>query len=350
MGMVVSVVDADVHLLLESRISAVLEYLPAAWREKFNYLGHLPLSSSPLDFNYLMGSYYVVGRDTLAQMEFPSGPDIESLTQAVFDGSNVTAAQLIAPEVATHCYPARNAGIGTHLTSAFNDYLLDQWIVDERLRYALVVFPDDAEAAVSEIRRHGSDRRVSSIWLPSSGARLGDRRFFPLYAAAMELGLPIISHPSASRLMTSAEMGFEGRANVPIAAWADITSLISRGVFERFPELKFVFLECGYSWIEPLVNRMDSAWTANRGKLEDLKQSPSEIVRKHISFSTNPLDDDRDHEKACRLVEETPWLSEVLLYSSNYPRGYGSSDMFSGLPVAMTERILAGNSEAALRL
>lgn len=344
-------VDGDVHPALNAPISAVLEYLPRAWREKFDYLGEIPLAASPLEFNYLLGSY-VVGKDTLGRMTFPDRPDVEAFTGEVFGQGGADVGQMIVPEVVTHSYPARNAEIGVHLAGAFNDYVLDQWVVDERLRYALVVFPGDPAAAAAEIRRHGDDRRVSSVWLPTSDVRFGAPGFNPVYEAALEFGLPIISHPAASAVMASPEMAFEGRASAPAGVWANIASLVAAGVFERYRELRFVFFESGFTWLDAMVRRMDAGWRAGGDRLPALERAPNEIVREHVRISTQPIDDDRDASELCRLIEESDLLGDVLVYGSNFPRQGAASaaSAFAGLSDETRRKIMAENAKAVLRL
>src|ERR1700754_374354 len=96
-------VDTDVHATLDAPTRDVIAYLPRAWTEKFAYLGGLPISGAPTDFNYLLGRY-VAGHDTLAAMSWPERPDTAALTDRVFAGL-ADVAQLFAPEAAAHIHP-----------------------------------------------------------------------------------------------------------------------------------------------------------------------------------------------------------------------------------------------------
>ena len=132
------------------------------------------------------------------------------------------------------------------------------------------------------------------MWIPTSEHRFGDRHFYPVYEAAVELGLPILGHPGGGGAMASPEVVLEGRMNAPTAVWTQVASLVAHGVFERFRELRFVFLESGFTWLEPLLARMDAAWRSGRKRVPQLVRAPSDVVREHIRLSTLPLDDDRD--------------------------------------------------------
>ena len=345
-------VDADIHPTLRTDLAAIFAYLPPAWRKKFEFLGKLPIAAPPLAFTFLGGAH-AVGIEAAPKLELAQEPDLLSIANAVFVDDGAGIGQLVVPEAVTHSVSARWSGVGAHLVGAFNDYLLDQWIVDERMRYALVVFPGDPEAAVAEIRRHGGDRRVSSVWLPSTEVRFGDSRWYPIYEAALEFGLPILSHPAGGTTFATPEVVLTARMNAPLAAWPNITSLVASGVFERYPELQVVFAECGFSWLDPLVERMEAAWRASGGRVAGLVRAPSQIVREHIRITTAPADDDRDPVTVCRTIaEEGSLLPDVLIYAGNYPRSreLRPSAAFDSLEETLRRRILAGNAEQVLSL
>lgn len=48
----------------------------------------------------------------------------------------------------------------------------------------------------------------------------------------------------------------------PFAQMIQMTSLILRGVMERFPRLRLAFMEAGCSWVPYWMGRMDEEWTA----------------------------------------------------------------------------------------
>jgi uncharacterized protein len=341
-------VDTDVHATLNARTRDVIAYLPRAWREKFEYLAALPIAGAPTDFNYLLGRY-VAGFDTLAGMQFQDEPNTGALLDVVFGGA-AEAAQLFAPEAASHVYPARNAPIGAHLASAFNDYILDRYLSDDRLRYALIVSPDDPAAAVTEVRKHGNDHRISSIWLPYSTVRFGDPKFQPLYDTAVEHGLPISGHPFATRVLSTARLAFEGRCNGPLTVWTELSSLLARGTLERNPELHFAFYESGFTWLEPFLARADSAWrTSFAANTEDFNTAPSELVRRQVRLSATLVDDD-DPDSVRDAIDRCDVLPDVLIYASNAPRGTGQTSTFDTLPEELKHKILAGNATAATRL
>ena len=96
-----------------------------------------------------------------------------------------------------------------------------------------------------------------------------------------------------------------------------VMSLIFDGVFDRFPTLRIVLIEHAFNWILPLMWRMDAMYEA-RGPENGLKRKPSEYVKDHIWFTTQPLDYPEDKTELTRALE---WMEadKILLFSSDYP-------------------------------
>jgi predicted TIM-barrel fold metal-dependent hydrolase len=96
-----------------------------------------------------------------------------------------------------------------------------------------------------------------------------------------------------------------------------VMSLIFDGVFDRFPTLNIVLIEHGFSWILPMMWRMDAVYAA-RGAENGLKRKPSDYVKDHIWFTTQPLDYPENKLELTRALE---WMEadKLLLFSSDYP-------------------------------
>ena len=60
-------------------------------------------------------------------------------------------------------------------------------------------------------------------------------------------------------------------------------SLVSEGVFERFPDLRVVLIECGFAWLPLLLWRFDKDWKGVWREVPWLKHRPSEYVAEHFS-------------------------------------------------------------------
>ncbi|MEM7015118.1 MAG: amidohydrolase family protein, partial [Verrucomicrobiota bacterium] len=85
---------------------------------------------------------------------------------------------------------------------------------------------------------------------------------------------------------------YEHHALLCQSAMSHVASLILHGVFEKWPTLQFIIIECGIAWLPPVLWRLDSGWKALRKETPWLKRLPSEYAKDHIRFTTQPLEQD----------------------------------------------------------
>lgn len=104
----------------------------------------------------------------------------------------------------------------------------------------------------------------------------------------------------------------------PQIAMAHLTSLICEGVFEKFPDFRFLFVEHDFFWVPGLLWHMDSDWKSLRDYTPWVKKLPSEYVREHVRFGSQPMPDLPTRDDMRRFLE---WLraDEVLVYTSDFP-------------------------------
>src|SRR5258708_13216494 len=116
----------------------------------------------------------------------------------------------------------QNAGLSAALAFAANECQLARWALrDERLKASVVVPYEDAEASAQEIRRRAGDRNfVQVLMLSRTAEALGRKRYWPIYEAAVEAGLPVGIHAfgySARALTTGPWPPFHLQAPPPHA-------------------------------------------------------------------------------------------------------------------------------------
>ena len=156
---------------------------------------------------------------------------------------------------------------------------------------------EDAEASVVEIQKRAGDKRFAHVMLLSRTAEaLGRPRYWPIYQAAVEHGLPIGIHVFGYSGWTATPTGWpsfyiEEMTEHARAARRSITSMIMEGVFERFPTLKIVMIEAGFGWMPALGWRMDKQLEALQAEVPHLKRAPSEYMREHFWVSTQPMEE-----------------------------------------------------------
>ena len=146
---------------------------------------------------------------------------------------------------------------------------------------------------------------------------LGLTDFDPIYRSAERLGIPIAMHSGpAVELGLDHMQSFAGvhPLSHPLAQMQQLTIMMIRGVFERFPVLRVAYLESGCGWVPYLADRLDESWEHRRNRWpHPTKQSPSEIMRGGNLFY------------ACECEEKTlPIVAELigadqLLWASDFP-------------------------------
>jgi predicted TIM-barrel fold metal-dependent hydrolase len=92
---------------------------------------------------------------------------------------------------------------------------------------------------------------------------------------------------------------------------------VLEGVFERFPKLKMVMIEAGFGWAPSLAWRLDKHFEKLRSEVQHLKRKPSEYIRDHVWWTTQPMEDPERREHLFETIEWIGW--DKLLFATDYP-------------------------------
>jgi predicted TIM-barrel fold metal-dependent hydrolase len=238
---------------------------------------------------------------------------------------------------------------------AFNDWTLEQWVAkDRRLRASIHIAPQDPQLAVAEIERLADNPAFVQVLMPA-GARMpfGNRFYHPIYAACETHGLPVCVHFGAEGAGVSAPptaAGFpsyylEMRMARPQIAMAHTASLICEGVFEKFPDLKFLFIEHDVFWVPGLMWHMDGDWKSVRDYTPWVKKLPSEYLRQNIRFGSQPLPN-TPTKADLKTILRWMWADEVLVFASDYPHWDWDepSTFLAGFDPDLRQKVMYGNA------
>ncbi|MDQ8727409.1 amidohydrolase family protein [Bradyrhizobium sp. LHD-71] len=234
---------------------------------------------------------------------------------------------------------------------ATNDWLAKEWLDrDPRLRASIVVPAESPELAAEEIERVAIDRRFVQILMLAMGERpLGRRSYWPIYRAAEFHKLPIGIHAGSNYRHPPSSIGWpsyylEDYVAQAQAFAAQLLSLVTEGVFVKFPELKIVMMESGVTWLPGTIWRADKTWRAVRFEVPWLHQAPGEVIRDHVRFTIQPFDAPSRREQLERLLEQLG-SEDILLFSTDYPHWHfdGDDAVPDGLPDALVRKMLFDN-------
>jgi uncharacterized protein len=209
---------------------------------------------------------------------------------------------------------------------AGNMYTQEVWLdADPRLRGAICTHFENPTEAVKEIERCAQDRRFVQILLPFRTIDpIGHQKYWPMLEICEHYRLPISLHPALQHISTGAgqqSVYYEHHTALPSALPVQMTSLLVEGVFDRFPNLQILFQEGGWSWVPPMLWRLDHLWSKLRDEVPNLDRKPSEIVRDHIWWTTQPIEEPPTPEIFLEMWDQfcKAGLRNQLMFSSDYP-------------------------------
>jgi predicted TIM-barrel fold metal-dependent hydrolase len=349
-------VDCDIHPV-ERSAADFYPYLSTRWREHMETFGsHICQGlSNQLSYPRMMAS----GRraDAFPKRGGPPGSDIELMKEQHLDANNVEIGMLVA--LSRGGMEERNLDFAAALSSAVNDWQLHEWVEKDRRLQAGVVVPQEyAEFAAQEIDRRAQNEAFRQVIIsPKSSEPLGRRKYWPIYEAAARNNLVLGLHPAAiSGGNPSSGTGWgtyymQEHYTFGTTTQGNVISLIIEGVFERFPKLKVALIESGFTWAPALGWRMDKQWERMRKETPHLKRRPSEYLREHFWFCTQPMEEPESPEHLTEMIDWVGW--DRIMFSSDYPH-WDFDDPKYALTFRMTEAqragVLRGNAKALYRL
>jgi predicted TIM-barrel fold metal-dependent hydrolase len=337
----VPIVDCDVHPSADENL---MPFLPERWRRHLEWVGlrntFAPGAKSPQ-------------RRRAARLDAspPSGgnpgSDPEFAREQLLDEYGIAAAVLIPLEM----WGGANvpAEFDIAVARATNDYLAESWLESDARWLASIQVPlETPDEAVREIIRcHDASDRYVQVNLNALTERpLGDPKYWPIYEAASESGLPVAVHVGLSspyRPITGVgdegSYYFESRGNVAGLGRVILSSMIFEGVLERFPKLNVLVVEHGWAWVVPFMWRLDSSWRVMRDEVPHLERKPSEYLRDQVYFSTQPAVEAETPTQVTQLYEqlERAGLAQRLLYSSDYPH-WDMDSPYRGFPANLSQQ------------
>jgi predicted TIM-barrel fold metal-dependent hydrolase len=233
---------------------------------------------------------------------------------------------------------------------------------DRRIGVALIPILYDIDAAVAEIAA-AHEMGLRGIMIPT---RWFDQpayhhpRYDPVWAAAEARQMVLHTHSGAG----PADYG-EGRGTMAIYAteaywWAarPLWVLLWAGVFERYPELRYVVAENGAWWEPDLLFKMDDKWvgshnTRKMGNVfrQELTMKPSDYFNRNCFLAAStpgPEDIDRRHAVG---VENWLWGNDLPHPEGTFPfTRYWIRERLHDVPEPETRRMLGENAAELYRV
>lgn len=280
----------------------------------------------------------------------PTGADPVAVRREVFDEFGIARGVLLAiPAYA----PQSEIEVAAAIASATNNWQIERWLEAEtRLRGSIAIASEEADLAVAEIERHAGDSRFAQIQIVGrSRSPLGNPKYWPIYEAAANAGLPVAIHPAGDGDYPATGAGWpsfdlEERIVPACAMQANLVSLVCEGVFARFPGLRVLCSGAGFAWSPSLIWRLDASWRLLRDEVPDLTRPPSEYIREQVWWTTQPMAEPTRSEYPLALFDQFAF-DDRLVFASGYPGpDFNALDtaLPADLPEATRQRIARQNA------
>ena len=242
--------------------------------------------------------------------------------------------------------------LAAELCRALNDWIRDEWLAEEpRLLGSICPPHEHPDLAVREIERLAGDPRFVQVLLPGTAEQgLGEGRYRPILRAAAEAGLPVALHTGGNEMHRGAgwpsyylEMHVWNGNTMAMQAM----SLICGGVLEELPDLQIVSVECGIAWAAAMGWALDDAFRAFGETLTTgLRRLPSDQLREHFWFTTQPIEEPDDPEQLVQALEFTG-MTDRIMFASDYPHWDFDSPAMTlprSVPKELKAKIMAANA------
>jgi hypothetical protein len=344
-----STIDCDIHVNLKGE-KVLGQYMSEHWRRFHESYG---ARGGDGGGGYPRQNPHAARTDSWPPNGGPPASDLPFLREQLLDGWGIEYG-ILNPLLAGG---GRNLEYAAARCSAVNDWQIDTWLDPEpRLRGSICVPHDDGELAAAEVDRLGDDPRfVQALLTIRTREPLGRRKYWKLYEAALHHGLPVGVHFGGNPGGPITGGGwpsfyYEDHAGNAQAFQAQLISLVCEGVFERFPDLKFVLIEGGFGWLPSLERRLDMAWRRLKDEVPHVKELPSTYVRRNVWLTTQPMEEPTDPRHFPRLIEQ--FEPDRLMFATDYPHwdfDAPGQAFPTRLPEDTERRIMSENARALYR-
>ncbi|WP_421991193.1 amidohydrolase family protein [Roseococcus sp.] len=343
-------IDVDIH----PRARSMEDYFPwlsAAMRERVLTYGIRPRHGFSKGTPYFKSQPLACRQDAWpAQGGTPaSDPALVASQHLDFHGIDVGVLNPLQPTAQGD----QNNPFSVAMAHAVNEWQLATWVDnDDRLKASVVVAYEDPEASAKEIRLRAGDPRFCQVLLMSRTSHpLGNPKYWPIFEAAQEVGLPIGIHAFGYSGWPMTNGGWPSFYIEEVSEHATscqslVVSMVLEGVFECFPKLKVVLIECGFGWMPSVAWRLDKQWPTLKHELPHVKRLPSEQIREHIWVSTQPVEEPPRPEQLLDCMEWIGW--DKILFASDYPHWDFDDPRYaipSYIPEAKRAAIYGGNAK-----
>lgn len=227
----------------------------------------------------------------------------------------------------------------TSLMSAYNDWIVDKWLsADERFVASIHINAHDPEGAVREIERLASHPRLVQVMIYLGQRGFGEPYYHSIYEAAERHNLVVAMHHcmNAQPALGWGRYYVEWTTGLPQVLQSQLTSLVFNGVFEKFPRLKMMMVEVGFTWVPSYLWRLDQRYRELRAEVPWLNRLPSQMIRDQVRFTTQPTEP-LTTKQLLQIFEQLE-SDDMVCFSTDYPH-WDFDSPTAALPAGLSETL-----------
>lgn len=183
------------------------------------------------------------------------------------------------------------------------------------------------DKAAEEVDRIGEENQIVGVMIHAGGqwSGLGDPKFDQIWEAVEDNDLTVAFNGSFNGYMMQMPDIFRGMANkseinalqYPWSMMWTLSSLIANGTPVKFPDLNFVCLDAGISWVPYTMARLNREYSTWRSQVPLLEEMPEHYIRDQFYFGTQPMDEFAHQADVASFIELIG--ADSLLFSTNHP-------------------------------
>lgn len=322
------VVDVDSHHYEQSCYREVAKYIdnPNVKRIFDTYtLGAIQTSILPGN----LGDRNVAGRirsEQIEDWEYPTPPEgVHTVAWTMLESMRAMGIDytILFPTPMLVLGVTPQSDLEVELARAYNRWLTREVLPHSPAIKSMLYLPlSNPEACVEFIEEFGDDPGVIGFLVTCVRYQpIWENRFMKVFAALNERGLPLAFHSAPhwgdrpfeqlNSFLGVHALGF------PFYAMIQMTNIMLNGLPERFPDLRYIFIEAGIAWLPFMIARFDNEYLMRMSEAPLLTKTPGDYIR-DFYFSSQPLE----------RIENPKWMGTILeminaenrlLYSSDYP-------------------------------
>lgn len=312
------VIDGDGHVVED--LPAIVELMPRPYRDKYRthtFFDPFP----PLDHlhsanlhDFPPGAFANVGPD--GWLDFLKDVGIECAV--LYTTRGLSFGKIVSRDWAID------------LARAYNDWLYQTYLKRSPRFKGMALIPlQEPEAAIEELRRAVKELGMCGVMLPSTGiqSHLGHKRYRIIYEEADRLGCSIGIHGGAHENLGLDDMSPYAPVHAlghPFGQMISFAGIIFNGICDKFPGVRFGFMEGGVAWLLMCLERFDRSYETHiqhdpRGEFLRLRQGErvSDYIVRHIGEGRIFVGCEGSEPDLAHAIQRVG--NEPFIYSSDFP-------------------------------